>query len=75
MKIDVELEDLWDAVACQKESSLSWESELKNVKLVGCFQESASMNHVEMSESCWNDTFSSDASDKWNVSAEPRRYL
>uniref|UniRef100_A0A0F8BZU6 Integrin alpha-11 n=1 Tax=Larimichthys crocea TaxID=215358 RepID=A0A0F8BZU6_LARCR len=25
MKIDVELEDLWDAVACQKESSLSWE--------------------------------------------------
>lgn len=28
------------------------------------------MNHTEMSESCWDNTFSTDVSDKWNISAE-----
>ncbi len=49
--------------------------QIRNVsRKVGCWflssQCKVSVNHVETSASCWDDTFSTDVCDKWNISEE-----
>lgn len=68
----------------QKHSFMSWEDESKNpfgnvAGKVGCWCLSSlsgvSVNLVEMSGSCWDDTFSTNVSDKWIVSVQRQDVL